>query len=168
MLHHPYLNPSSSLYVASYLVNKILSLVISNCICIFALVNYEYDVFLSFAERDLENVEKIYKALENDYNYRVVWHHRDFTIGVPSEQNMEEFIQKSRKVVIILTQAFLESDNCKNEYAIAYSRLADNKENCMVMVSFSPCSTPKEVKFLKQLNFKHSHFMEDLIDTLGE
>ena len=81
---------------------------------------------------------------------------------------MEEFIQKSRKVVIVLTQAFLESDHCKNEYAIAYSRLADNKENCMIMVLFASCSTPREVKFLKQLHFRHSHFMENLIDSLGE
>ena len=134
----------------------------------FILVDFEYDVFLSFAENDLENVEKIYKKLENDYKYRVVWHHRDFTVGVPSEQNMEEFIQKSRKIVIAITQAFLQSNHCKNEYAIAYSRLDDNKENCIVIILFSSCSIPKEVKFLKSLYFKHSHFMEDLIDNLGK
>ena len=130
--------------------------------------DFEYDVFLSFAGKDLENVEKLYKTLENDYKYRVVWHHRDFTVGVPSEQNMEEFIQKSRKVVIALTQAFLQSDHCKNEYAIAYSRLDDNKENCIVLILLSSCSIPKEVNFLKSLYFKHSHFMEDLIANLGK
>lgn len=134
----------------------------------FILVDFEYDVFLSFAGKDFEHVEQIYKKLENDYKYRVVWHHRDFTIGVPSEQNMEEFIHKSRKIVLALTQAFLQSDNCKNEYAIAYSRLDDSKENCIVIILFSSCSIPKEVKFLKFLYFKHSHFMEDLVDNLGK
>lgn len=138
---------------------------------LFSLVEYEYDVFLSFAEKDVENAEKIYRALENDYSYRVVWHHRDFTVGVPSEQNMEEFIQKSRKIVIALSQAFLESDYCKNEYAIAYSRLDDNKENCIVTVFLTSCSTPKEIKFLKHLYFQYGHFshlMEDLVKNLGE
>ena len=134
----------------------------------FPVVDYEYDVFLSFAQEDLENVEKIYKALENDHNYRVVWHHRDFTVGVSSQQNMEEFIQKSRKIVIIITQAFLQSDHCKNEYAIAYSRLDDNKENCIVTVLMSSCPVPNEIKFLRHLNFKHSCFMEYLINSLGE
>ena len=134
----------------------------------FVLDDFEYDVFLSFANRDLENVEKIYKKLENDYKYQVVWHHRDFTVGVPSAQNMEEFIQKSRKIVIALTDAFLQSDHCKNELAIAYSRLDDNKENCIVIILFSSCVIPKEVKFLKHLYFKHNHVMEYLIDNLGK
>ena len=132
------------------------------------IVDYEYDVFLSFAEEDFKSVEKIYKALETDHNYRVVWHHRDFTVGVPSQQNMEEFIQKSRKIIIVLTRAFLQSDHCKNEYAIAYSRLDDNKENCIVTVLLSSCPVPKEIKFLRHLYFRHSCFMEHLIDNLGE
>lgn len=70
--------------------------------------------------------------------------------------------------MLALSQAFLQSDHCKNEYAIAYSRLDDNKENCIVAVLFSSCSIPKEIKFLKHLYFKQSHFMEDLIDILGK
>ena len=134
----------------------------------FIVVDYEYDIFLSFAQEDLEDVEKIYNSLENDYSYRVVWHHRDFTVGVPSQQNMEEFIQKSRKIIIVLTRAFLQSDHCKNEYAIAYSRLDDNKENCIVTVFLSSCPVPKEIKFLRHLYFRHSYFMEYLIDSLGK
>ena len=81
---------------------------------------------------------------------------------------MEEFIQKSRKIIIVLTRAFLQSDHCKNEYAIAYSRLDDNKENCIVTVFLSSCPVPKEIKFLRHLNFKHGYFMECLIRNLGE
>ena len=81
---------------------------------------------------------------------------------------MEEFIQKSRKIVIILTEAFLQSDHCKNEYEIAYSRLSNNKENCIVTVFMSTCPVPEEIKFLSHLNFKQSRFMEYLIDNLGE
>ena len=135
----------------------------------FLLDDYEFDVFMSFAKTETEEAEFIFQALENMHNYRVVWHHRDFTIGVPSEQNMEDYIMKSRKVILALSPGFLQSDHCKNEFALSYGRLEDKEENCIIPVIISSCTIPKEIQFLKSLRYDgSSNFMNRLIEHLGQ
>jgi len=77
---------------------------------------YEFDIFMSFSQTETVQAEMIFKTLENShYNYRVVWHHRDFNIGVPSEQNIEDYIY--HEVILALSPGFLQSDHCKSELA---------------------------------------------------
>jgi len=134
--------------------------------------DYEFDIFMSFAKTETEQAEIIFKTLENShYNYRVVWHHRDFSIGVPSEQNMEDYIMKSRKVILALSPGFLQSDHCKNEFALSYGRLEDREENCIIPIVISPCSIPKEIQFLKCLRYdgkNFANFMDRLTVQIGQ
>ena len=140
------------------------------CFFLCSIDNYEFDVFMSFAKTETEQVEIIFKTLENSHKYRVVWHHRDFNIGVPSEQNMEDYIMKSRKVILALSPGFLQSDHCKNEFALSYGRLEDNEENCIIPVIISPCAIPKEIQFLRNLRYDSNNFgkfMSRLTEHLG-
>jgi len=126
---------------------------------------------MSFAKTETEQVEIIFKTLENSHKYRVVWHHRDFNIGVPSEQNMEDYIMKSRKVILALSPGFLQSGHCKNEFALSYGRLEDNEENCIIPVIISPCTIPKEIQFLRSLRYdgnNFNNFMDLLTEYLGQ
>ena len=68
--------------------------------------NCQYDVFLSFADEDLPFVEThIYHQLEES-GFQVCWHHRDFLPGYSIIENIKNSIDRSRRVLFVLSEHF--------------------------------------------------------------
>ena len=74
--------------------------------------NCEYDIFLSFADKDREFVEQhLYQPLEQK-GYKVCWHHRDFAPGYSIIENIKNSIDKSRRVILVFSEDFHRSEYC--------------------------------------------------------
>ncbi|MGA9774203.1 MAG: TIR domain-containing protein [Blastocatellia bacterium] len=71
---------------------------------------FQYDAFISYSSKDINWVhEKLLPSLEQN-KLRICIDRRDFKIGTPSLVNMEEAVRKSRKVLLILTPNWVESE----------------------------------------------------------
>ena len=99
---------------------------------------YQYDVFISYANENYQFVtSELYQKLEAA-GLSLCLHDKDFLPGSYIAENILQAIRKSRKMVIILTNEFLQSKWCMYEFNMArmeniYSR---GDENIIFVVKF--------------------------------
>ncbi|XP_071108999.1 toll-like receptor 4 [Haliotis cracherodii] len=99
-------------------------------------LQYQYDVFVSYAESDRHIViQEMIPELETKAGLRMCIHHRDFLPGEAIASNIVNAIDKSRKTLIVLSPAFLKSDWCVFEYHIALqSRVNRRQDNLLILM----------------------------------
>ena len=80
-----------------------------------SLADFEFDVFLSFADEDKDFVENyLYDPLKRK-GFLVFWHHSDFIPGLTISENIIRAVQTSRRVVFVCSEHFHKSDFCQKE-----------------------------------------------------
>ena len=52
-------------------------------------------------------------------------HHRDATVGAPHHTEMCEVLASSRKVIIVLSNSYMESSRCRGEADLAGNVLCE-------------------------------------------
>ncbi|XP_046337424.2 toll-like receptor 4, partial [Haliotis rufescens] len=99
-------------------------------------LQYQYDVFVSYAESDRHVViQEMIPELETKAGLRMCIHHRDFLPGEAIASNIVNAIDNSRKTLIVLSPAFLKSDWCVFEYHIALqSRVNRRQDNLLILM----------------------------------
>ena len=65
-----------------------------------------------YATEDRAWVKELVSNLEKSKGYKVCLECRDFVAGRPFSENFQESVKCSRKIVIVLSQAFVQSDWC--------------------------------------------------------
>ncbi|XP_061188702.1 toll-like receptor 4 [Saccostrea echinata] len=96
---------------------------------------FDYDAFVIYAEEDQEFVHKILvPTLEDREGYHLCIHYRDFQVGKLIADNIVNSIQKSRKVIVILSNSFARSKWCDFELIIAQNRLILEQNNLLVVI----------------------------------
>ncbi|GAB6024225.1 TOLL-like receptor [Chamberlinius hualienensis] len=82
-----------------------------------------FDVFISYSNEDSDFVAtKILPKLEDIKDpYHVCVHERNFLGGGSIEDTIIETIKKSTRIIVILTENYLQSDWCMYEFIIAHS-----------------------------------------------
>jgi protein toll len=84
----------------------------------------EYDVFVSYSEKDKDFVERtLLEELEHgsSIRYRCLVHARDFEPGRNIVEQIGEAVDKSRRTLIVLSRNFVTSDWYKHEFNLAHS-----------------------------------------------
>jgi hypothetical protein len=110
--------------------------------------NYKWDVFISYhSEVETFADEGVRQVLERG-GYSICWHHKDFVVGRPIVDNINEAVYNSRKVVIILTDKFVTSKHCMMELHLTLHRLRFTRTRCMVpiMLGSDDGCIPRELK----------------------
>ena len=79
-----------------------------------------YDVFLICAYKDHDVGLGIVGRLE-DEGFKVFYHERDCRYGQNIMESIGSAIEKSKRVVCVLTNAFLRSQNCMHEFDTAWA-----------------------------------------------
>ncbi|GAB6024279.1 TOLL-like receptor [Chamberlinius hualienensis] len=95
-----------------------------------------FDVFISYSNEDSEFVAtKIVPKLE-DINdpYHVCVHERNFLGGGSIEDTIIEAIKKSTRIIVILTENYLQSDWCMYEFVIAHSVMIEDQCPRVVLI----------------------------------
>ncbi len=89
--------------------------------------SYRYDAFAVYSSRNEEERKWVHftlrPKLEEEYGFKLCLHHRDFIPGYDIVEVIEQSIQDSNKVLLILSPAFLESDWCQFEVHIEKKKL---------------------------------------------
>jgi len=68
---------------------------------------------------------------------RVCVHERDFQIGVTLVENVVSCIESSRKIVLVLSDAFLQNNWCRFETHVALTQIVEHERNSIILVQLS-------------------------------
>ncbi len=108
--------------------------------------NYRYDAFVIYSSRNEEERKWVHltlvRKLEEDYGFKLCLHHRDFIPGHDIVEFIEQSIQDSNKVLLILSPAFLESDWCQFEVHMAREKLIQDRRDSLVLVIYKAPDSP--------------------------
>ncbi|XP_028414781.1 protein toll-like [Dendronephthya gigantea] len=98
-----------------------------------------YDAFVSFNIRDKVWVEKtLQEKLEKDHNppYKLCVHYRDFIPGAPIAETILDCVKKSRRMIMVLSRNFIQSEWCMLEFRAAHRRVLKGRVNYLIVVLF--------------------------------
>ncbi|XP_069803790.1 uncharacterized protein [Dendropsophus ebraccatus] len=125
-----------------------------------------YHVFISFSSADYTWVEQLIQKLEAVFpGIKICFHNRDFTAGKTIIDNMTECIQKSQKIVMVLSPDFVHSRWCLFEANLSmFQDCASNK--VIVPVMLKPSPIPLYLSHLTYLEAKDREFFKKLCERL--
>ena len=96
---------------------------------------YEYDAFVAYNRDDTNWVTGyLRKVLEKQNKLKLCLHDRDWLGGIDIVDNIQQSIDKSRKVVLIITNAFARSNWCQLELTMAQHRLFSEDRDNLILV----------------------------------
>ena len=85
--------------------------------------DFEYNAFVVYCEADSDWVHtKFIQRVEKEEGLKLCIHHRDFEIGQPIIGNINKFVEKSRKVVVIISNDFAKSEWCQWEVDVVQEK----------------------------------------------
>ncbi|XP_042239150.1 toll-like receptor 13 [Homarus americanus] len=113
---------------------------------------YLYDTFVCYSQADRQWVfEHLLVKLEDGGRYRVCVHERDFTVGQEITQNIINSVERSRKVIVVLSPSFVESSWCMFELQMATNKILDEKKSKLILLLLEVIpsgSQPKKLRLL--------------------
>ncbi|XP_073442729.1 uncharacterized protein [Dendrobates tinctorius] len=125
-----------------------------------------YHVFISFSGVDSRWVHRLIHRLEVTFpSIKICSHDRDFTAGKTIIENMTESIQRSQKMLMVLSPDFVQSRWCLFEANLSMF------QDCMshkaiVPVMLKPCPMPLYLSHLTYLEADDEQFFEKLCNRL--
>ncbi|XP_055080223.1 uncharacterized protein LOC129456528 [Periophthalmus magnuspinnatus] len=124
-----------------------------------------FHVFVSYSSSDLHWTHTLIQQLE-DRGLRVCYHDRDFIPGWPILDNMSSCIQKSQKVLLVLSQDFVRSRWCLLEANISMFRDCLHRKPVVPVLLQRDLSIPLHLSHLTYLEASHPNFSQELLRVL--
>uniref|UniRef100_A0A8C6YIR9 Toll-like receptor 2 n=1 Tax=Naja naja TaxID=35670 RepID=A0A8C6YIR9_NAJNA len=95
-----------------------------------------YDAFISYSEQDSEWVENIMVQMLEQSNppFKLCLHKRDFLPGKWIVDNIIDSIEKSSKVLFVLSENFVRSEWCKYELDFSHFRFFDENNDAAILI----------------------------------
>ncbi len=114
---------------------------------------YKYDVFISYAHKDGNWVRnELLPALEEN-GIKVIVDFFDFEPGAPSITEMEQAVRESRKTILVLTPAYIESGWAGFEANLAGTLDPAGRERRILPILLEKCDIPLRISYLTYLDF---------------
>ena len=127
---------------------------------------YDYDAFVSFNVDDIIWVQdKLIVELEQKRNLELCIHQRDFTPGMPIEENIVDAIERSRKVTIVLSANFVKSNWCHFEVHMARNKLIEKGYDIIVPVILERFDLNLTSRTLRNVLDKNTYLTWDANDV---
>uniref|UniRef100_A0A336LMJ0 CSON011179 protein n=1 Tax=Culicoides sonorensis TaxID=179676 RepID=A0A336LMJ0_CULSO len=110
-------------------------------------IEYQYDAFLSYSEKDEKFVMKILKLLEenSDPPFKVCYHHRDWMVGERIDHQIIRSVDESRKTIIVLSRNFLESHWSNMEFITAHYKMLEEKSPKILLILHGEIDTRSDL-----------------------
>lgn len=106
----------------------------------------QYHLFVCYATEDRDRVFPIVTELETVYGAKCLFADRDFQPGKEIRLNIEEGINNSVKILMILSPNFAQSRYCLHESEIAFQRTMETGLNYVIPVLLEECEVPYGLK----------------------
>ena len=133
-----------------------------------------YDAFVSYSENDRHWVVNILQErLEKRHPiFKLCIHHRDFEIGTPIVKNILNSVEKSNRMLIVLSRTFLQSEWCMLEFRTAHHKVLEDRLK-LIVILFDDVTLDEldgEIKLYLRTNtylsIKDKWFWEKLIHAM--
>ena len=113
--------------------------------------NKIYDAFLSFSGNDFDwVVNTLQERLENhDPPYKLCFHHRDFLIGAPIVENIFKSVDQSKRMLVVLSSSYAQSDWCLMEFREAHRKVLEDRMKYLIVILFDDVDTTELDEELK-------------------
>ena len=107
---------------------------------------YRFDVFVAYSSRESREREWVHLTLvpklENEHGMKACIHHRDFMPGRDICDNIVDSMNASRKILLILSPNFINSDWCNFEVRMARVKLVEERRDSIVLLLYKPLDVP--------------------------
>jgi TolB-like protein/Tfp pilus assembly protein PilF len=114
---------------------------------------FEYDVFISYSSHDKEWVRgELLKGIEK-VGLRVFIDFRDFKGGAPSIKEMERGVSTCRKILLVLTPGYIESEWCEIENIMLHTLDPANRNLRLIPLLKTQCEKPLRIGALTHVDF---------------
>jgi hypothetical protein len=114
---------------------------------------YIYDVFISYSSKDREWARGWLLPRLEAAGLRVCIDYRDFEIGLPILVNIEQAIEQSRRVLLILTPNWLQSQWTDFEALLIQTDNPSARQRRMQPLILQPCQPPARLALLTAADF---------------
>ncbi|KAK7480324.1 hypothetical protein BaRGS_00028371 [Batillaria attramentaria] len=95
----------------------------------------KYDVFISYAHRTPVEANRVHQALlDIDPDLRIFFDKSELTTGNIWQETLYEAVDKARCVIALITESYLQSTVCQEEYNIALARFMSSDGICFIPV----------------------------------
>lgn len=125
----------------------------------------KYDVFISYSSKDGDWVHDILKPELESHSFTVLTD-QDFIGGALSIEQMAEGVEKSRHVLAVMTQNFMESGWTKFETAMAQTLNPDASMRKLIPVLKENCNIPLNLRILHYRDLRNDEEWDQLIEDL--
>ncbi|XP_022267535.1 uncharacterized protein [Canis lupus baileyi] len=126
----------------------------------------KFHVFVSYSSRDAAWTHTLIGRLEADLpGLRVCLHERDFVPGRNILENMAECIQQSQKVLLLLSQDFVQSRWCLLEADLSLFGYCLERK-AVIPILLKPCRVPLHLSHLTYLEATDSRFYPKVLRLL--
>jgi len=113
---------------------------------------FNYDIFISYSDHDREWVlNSLLPNLESKSKVNVCLHERDFQVGISILENIISSIDRSRCILLVISQSFLRSQWCQFELHLAQHRLLETRREELVLLFLEEIPKLKRPKTLQYL-----------------
>ncbi len=112
---------------------------------------FRYDAFISYSHKDADWVRKTLLHLERA-GLRVCIDFRDFEIGTPSLVNMENAVEHSRKTLLVLTPAWVDSEWTTFEALLIQTDDPAGRARRILPLLVKRCQLPKRLGIFTYLD----------------
>jgi Leucine-rich repeat (LRR) protein len=111
-----------------------------------------YDVFVSYSDYNRPWVlDEFIPNIEKRESINVCLHERDFTVGHGILENIISCMDRSRCLLLLISEKFLESQWCQFEMNLAQHRLLETRKEKLIVVlleDIPPKNQPKTLRYL--------------------
>ena len=109
---------------------------------------YRYNVFISYSHADQEWVRNELLPRLEQAGLKAIIDYRDFEAGAPLVTEMKRAVKESRKTVVVLTQAYLNSAWTEFERSLAQMLDPGARRRRILPVLLKPCEIPLDIRHL--------------------
>ena len=121
-------------------------------------VDFKYDLFISYAHKNKDEilfVEKELKRLKPDI--RIFLDLRDLNTGAAWQQELYEALDNCKRVVAFLSEPYLFSKICKEEFNIAVFRHRDSDEPVLLPIYLNSTNLPTYMKLIQFIDCREAN-----------
>ncbi|CAG2193668.1 unnamed protein product [Mytilus edulis] len=98
-------------------------------------LNYEYHAFVVYSDADREWVHNVLlKRMESGEGIKLCIHQRDFDIGKNITGNIDKYLEKSWKVVVVMSNDFAKSEWCQWEVDVVQERRRRQGKDAFLLI----------------------------------
>jgi TIR domain len=118
----------------------------------------DFGVFVSYAHKDWDMVTIFVDELkERRKDFKVFLDRTSLDPGVSWQQKIYEALEKCRRVIVVLSPAYLESKRCLEEYNLAHCRQVESGEPIIYPILLYTASLPIYIKMLEYVDCREGN-----------